>query len=128
MDILWLGQPLETQIPDLFLYSKSSLYCRHHIIRGENNVVADHLSKKDQVISTVWLFHQSVCDSLWKVWGCLLVDLFATRMNYRLTNFVFPFPDTMANATVFLFPDTMAIATVFPFSDTMAIATDALFF
>ena len=73
-------------------------------VRGETNVVADCLSRKGQVISTEWTLHQTVCDNMWKVWGCPLVDLFATRMNYRLPNFVSPFHDPMAIATdAFLF-------------------------
>ena len=74
-------------------------------VRGENNVVADCLSRRNQVISTEWTLHQQVCDNLWRLWGCPMVDLFATRMNYRLANFISPFPDPMAIATdAFLFP------------------------
>lgn len=74
-------------------------------VRGESNVLADSLSRKNQVISTEWVLHQQVCDNLWQVWGCPTVDLFATRLNYRLPNFVSPFHDPMAVATdAFLFP------------------------
>ena len=74
-------------------------------VRGENNVVADCLSRRNQVISTEWMLHQQVCDALWRLWGCPMVDLFATRLNYRLASFISPFPDPMAIATdAFLFP------------------------
>ena len=74
-------------------------------VRGESNVVADCLSRGHQVISTEWTLHQQVCDTLWRLWGYPLIDLFATRMNYRLPNFVSPFRDPMAVATdAFLFP------------------------
>lgn len=67
--------------------------------------MADCLSRKNQIISTEWVLHQQVCDNLWRLWGHPLVDLFATRLNYRLPNFVSPFHDPMAVArNAFLFP------------------------
>lgn len=74
-------------------------------LMGESNIVADCLSRENQIISTKWVLHQQVCDRLWKLWGYPLMDLFATRLNYRLPNFVSSFQDQMAVATVaFLFP------------------------
>ena len=74
-------------------------------VRGETNVVADCLSRRNQVVSTEWVLHHQVCSHLWKLWGSPLVDLFATRLNHRLPSFVSPFPDPMAVATdAFLFP------------------------
>lgn len=74
-------------------------------VRGESNVMADRLSRKNQIISTEWRLHQQACDNLWRFWGHPLVDLFTTRLNYRLPNFVSPFHDPMAVATdAFLFP------------------------
>ena len=74
-----------------------NLLCQ--FVRGSSNVLADCLSRKSQVISTEWTLHQEVCNTLWKVWGCPLVDLFATRLNFRLANFISPFQDPMAIAT-----------------------------
>lgn len=56
-------------------------------VRGENNVVVDCLSRRKQVISMEWVLHQQMCNNLWQLWDCPMVDLFATRMNYRLANF-----------------------------------------
>ena len=73
-------------------------------VRGSINVVADSLSRRHQIISTEWTLHQEVCNQLWRVWGYPTVDLFATRLNFRLPNFVSPFPDPLAIATdAFLF-------------------------
>ena len=68
-------------------------------VKGQSNVLADCLSRRNQVINTEWTLHQQVCNKLWKIWGCPLINLFATRLNYRLPNFVSPFQDPMAVAT-----------------------------
>ena len=67
-------------------------------VRGSSNVVAGCLSRQSQVISTERTLHQDVCDSLWKLWGQPLLDLFTTRLNYRIPNFISPFQDPMAVA------------------------------
>ena len=68
-------------------------------VRGSSNVLADCLSRRSQVISTEWTLHQDVCNLLWKLWGYPTVDLFATRLNFRLPNFVSPFLDPLAIGT-----------------------------
>lgn len=68
-------------------------------IRGESNVIADSLSRHGQVLPTEWTLHEDICKQLWKLWGCPTVDLFATRDNFRLHNFVSPFTDPLALAT-----------------------------
>lgn len=68
-------------------------------VKGSSNVLADCLSRRSQIISTEWTLNQEVCNSLWKVWGMPLIDLFATRLNYRLPTFISPFKDPMAIAT-----------------------------
>ena len=56
------------------------------------NVIADSLSRKSQILSTEWVLHRQVCADLWKRWGRPLVDLFATRLNYRIPTFCSPCP------------------------------------
>lgn len=68
-------------------------------VKGSSNVLADCLSRQDQVISTEWTLHQDICYRLWRLWSYPTVDLFATRLNFRLPNFVSPFRDPMAIAT-----------------------------
>lgn len=67
-------------------------------MRGSSNVLADCLRQLDQIFSTEWMLHQEVCSRLWKLWGYPTVDLFATRLNFWLPNFVSPFRDPMAVA------------------------------
>ena len=35
-------------------------------VKGSSNVLADCLSRRDQVISTKWMLHQDVCSQLWR--------------------------------------------------------------
>lgn len=72
---------------------------RPRFIQGINNVLADALSRRDQVLSTEWTLNSEVCRQLWKLWGYPTIDLFATRANCRLGNFVSPYEDPQAIAT-----------------------------
>ncbi|XP_045133325.1 uncharacterized protein LOC123517379 [Portunus trituberculatus] len=67
--------------------------------KGSANVLADCLSRQDQIISTEWTLHQEVCNLLWRLWSYPTVDLFAMRLNFRLPNFISLFRDPMAVAT-----------------------------
>ena len=68
-------------------------------IPGKNNAIADALSRSNQVLPSEWTLHHEVCSRLWSLWGLPVVDLFATRENYRIQAFVSPLPDPMAVAT-----------------------------
>ena len=65
-------------------------------IPGKKNVWADHLSRKNQIISTEWSLHQEVADFVLDKWGSPLVDLFATRWNHKLPVYFSPLPDPQA--------------------------------
>ena len=67
-------------------------------IRGKDNVVADALSRPDQLQSTEWTLHQEVVDRLCRLWSAN-IDIFATPLNYRLQAFFCPFSDPMAVGT-----------------------------
>ena len=76
--------------------NKTKLVCQ--FLQGKDNVVADSLSRSNQIISTEWTLHIEVCRQLWRRWNQPLVDLFATSLNYRLQTYVSPAPDDMALA------------------------------
>jgi hypothetical protein len=83
----------------LFLLAEQlgvSLKARH--IPGKLNVLADKLSRKNQILQTEWSIHPAVLESLWQMWGKPMIDLFATRHNYKLQLFVSPVPDALACA------------------------------
>ena len=70
------------------------LRARH--IPGRLNVIADKLSRHNQVIQREWSLSQQVFNLLCSKWGRPQVDLFATRFNHRLPKFVSPVPDVTA--------------------------------
>ena len=67
------------------------LKARH--IPGRLNVIADKLSRQRQVIQTEWSLHQETFDLLCQTWHYPRVDMFATRYNCKLVQFVSPIPD-----------------------------------
>ena len=71
-----------------------TLKARH--IPGRLNVVADKLSRLGQVIQTEWSLLQTVFQEICHVWHTPQVDLFATRFNCKLPQFVSPVPDPKA--------------------------------
>ena len=87
------------------LAEKIVLLCSQHDIRvlgrhvpGHQNVLADQLSRKGQVIGTEWSLHPGVVQALWARWGMPHVDLFATESNHKLPVYVAPGPDPQALA------------------------------
>ena len=70
------------------------LRARH--IPGHLNVIADKLSRHNQVIQTEWSLSQEVFILLCLRWARPQVDLFATRFNHKLPQFVSPVPDPAA--------------------------------
>ena len=67
-------------------------------IMGSRNVVADSLSRQDQVIGSEWTLVQEVADESGKKWTATVV-LFATALNYRLPVYFSPLNDLMAAVT-----------------------------
>ena len=67
------------------------LRARH--IPGRLNVIADKLSRHNQVIQTEWSLSQQVFGLLFSSWALRQLDLFATRFNHKLPRFVSPVPD-----------------------------------
>ena len=70
------------------------LRARH--IPGRLNVIADKLSRHNQVIQTEWSLDQRVFNLLCSNWGLPQVDLFATHFNFKIPRFVSPVPDRKA--------------------------------
>ena len=67
------------------------LRARH--IPGHLNVIANKLSRPNQVIQTEWSLLPEVFALLCRRWHVPTVDLFATRFNHKLPRFVSPVPD-----------------------------------
>ena len=65
-----------------------TLKARH--IPGYLNVMADLLSRSNQVQSTEWSLHPQVFKQICQKWFTPHVDLFATRLNHKLPLYVSP--------------------------------------
>ena len=70
------------------------LRARH--IPGRLNVIADKLSRHHQVIQTEWSLHPDVFAQICHRWHLPKLDLFVTRYNCKLPQFVSPVPDPKA--------------------------------
>ena len=71
-----------------------TLKARH--IPGCLNVMADLLSRSNQVQSTEWSLHPQVFKQICQKWFTPHVDLFATHLNHKLSLYVSPVPDPKA--------------------------------
>ena len=71
-----------------------TLRARH--IPGRLNVIGDKLSRLGQTIQTEWSLHPEVFQAICSQWHHFQVDLFATRFNNKLPQFVSPVPDPQA--------------------------------
>ena len=74
----------------------SEVHLEARYLPGQSNVLADALSRRDQVIATEWSLHPQVTQRLFRVWGSPLVDLFATRHNAKLPLYCSLVPDPQA--------------------------------
>ena len=67
-------------------------------IPGHLNVIADKLSRLGQTIQTEWSLLPEVFQKICNKWHRPQIDLFATRFNHKLPQFVSPVPDSLAVA------------------------------
>ena len=51
---------------------------------GHLNVLADHLSRRGQILKTEWSLNQTIADRIFRAWGRPFVDLFALGKNTKL--------------------------------------------
>ena len=67
-------------------------------IPGRRNLLADQLSRRNQVVHSEWSLNQSVLVHLWSIWGLPQIDTFATQFNNRLPRYFSPLPDPSSEA------------------------------
>lgn len=74
------------------------LWCAdQNIIPGKLNKLADMLSRPRGIISMECpTLSHSALEQIWGYWFKPLIDLFATRLNFRLPVYVSPIPDPQA--------------------------------
>ena len=71
-----------------------TLIPRH--LPGHLNVLADHLSRRDQILKTEWSLNPAVARRVFRVWGSPQVDLFALKCNTKLATYMSPIPEPEA--------------------------------
>ena len=71
---------------------------RPQFLLGSKNVVADSLSRPNQVQGSEWTLCQEIVNRLTRKWPTL-IDLFATSLNYRLPVYFAPLQDPMCVGT-----------------------------
>ena len=67
-------------------------------VPGRNNVVADALSRPNQVLGSEWMLHQDVFNWLRQRWP-VTIDLFASSLSHRCSVYFAPVLDPMAAGT-----------------------------
>ena len=82
-----------------------NIIVRARNIPGSLNVIADHLSRPNQPISTEWSLHPEIVRLIFRVWGTPEVDRFATVLNSHLPQFMSPIPEPKALVVDALSPD-----------------------
>ena len=89
----YLSRKAETLL--LFCQEKNILLRARHV-SGKLNIIADFLSRPHCVLHTEWTLAKRVLQPVWDTWHKPLVDLFATKFNFRLPLYVSPLPDPEA--------------------------------
>jgi hypothetical protein len=73
-----------------------NLTLRARYLPGVRNVLADSLSRRDQICPSEWSLHPQVVRQIFHLWGTPLIDLFATSQNNKLPVYISPLPDPKA--------------------------------
>ena len=81
----------------LWLEAQNIIVRARHI-PGCLNVIADHLSRPNQPISTEWSLQPEIVKRIFRLWGTPEVDMFATVSNSHLPRFMSPIPKPRALA------------------------------
>ena len=79
----------------LWLEAQNIIVRARHI-PGCLNVIADHLSRPNQPISTEWSLHPEIVKRIFRLWGTPEVYMFATVSNSHLPRFMSPIPEPRA--------------------------------
>ena len=68
-----------------------TLIPRH--LPGHLNVLADHLSRRDQILKSEWSLNPAVAWHVFRVWGSPQVDLCVLKCNTKIATYMSPFPE-----------------------------------
>ena len=114
--------PLFRATRELFQWTETNgVTLRVSHIPGKLNVVADMLSRKNQILPTEWSLSPTLFRQIHKLCPAIQVDLFANCLNHQIPTYVSPVPDDQAWAvdalsfpwdglTAYAYPPTSLIA------------------
>ena len=71
-------------------------WCNKHAVPGSLNVIADGLSRRNQIQHTEWSLSPQIFKQIAQLWEHPQIDLFATMLNTKLPTYVSPIPDPQA--------------------------------
>ena len=66
------------------LLQRKQWFLRARYLPGTKNVIADSLSRQNQIFPSEWSLYPSIVQRILKIWDFPMVDLFATRSNRKL--------------------------------------------
>ena len=66
---------------------------KDHLLPGQSNVLADLLSRRDQVLAAEWSLLPQVAKKIIRTWGSPTIGLFATHLNAKLPLYCSLIPD-----------------------------------
>ena len=76
--------------------NKHQILLRARHVPGSLNVIADGLSRRNQIQHTEWSLSPQIFKQIAQLWEHPQIDLFATRLNTKLPTYVSPIPDPQA--------------------------------
>ena len=91
------GHSVSTDVPYGHRYLRMGRKTVHdNDTPGHLNVLADHLSRRDQILKTEWSLNPAVARRVFRVRGSPHVDLFALKCNTKLATYMSPIPESEA--------------------------------
>ena len=77
----------------LHLLQRKQWFLRASYLLRPRNLIADSLSRQNQILKSEWPLHSSIVQRILRIWDFPMVDCFATRGNRKLHLYVSPVPD-----------------------------------
>ena len=78
------------------LLQEKQWFLRASYLPGARNVIADSLSRQNQILPSEWSLHPSIVQRILRIWDFPVLDLFVTRRNRKLPLYVCPVLDDQA--------------------------------
>ena len=92
-----VSDPLCSLTRQLLRWTEShNVHLEARYLPGQSNVLADLLSRRNQVLGAEWSLHPQVARKLIRTWGSPLLDFFVTHLSAKLPLYCSLIPDPQA--------------------------------